>query len=122
MRSDRQIAVIRRLSGLGDDHLLTPREAAEVFGVRTATVALWAREGRLDFTSTPGAHRRYRLGDIRALLGHINSPEGDSEAQMAEDAVRLYGQGWSIAKVADKFDVTYNTMRRLLARNGVQFR
>ena len=41
---------------------------------------------------------------------------------MADDAVRLYEQGWSIRQVANKFDVDYTTMRRLLKRNGVHLR
>jgi excisionase family DNA binding protein len=66
---DRQSAAIQRISELGDgDRLLTPREVAEVFGVRTTTIALWARDGTLAFLPTPGGHRRYRLCDVRALL------------------------------------------------------
>jgi hypothetical protein len=30
-----------------DDDLLRPREVAEIFGVRAATIARWAREGRI---------------------------------------------------------------------------
>jgi hypothetical protein len=51
-----------------DDALLKPREAAEMLGVRPATVALWARIGALrPAVSTPGGHRRYRRGDVRAF-------------------------------------------------------
>lgn len=66
---DRQRDAIARLSSCGDDdRLITPREAAQVFGVRTTTVARWAREGRLPCIATPVAHRRYRLSDVLALL------------------------------------------------------
>lgn len=117
----RQQAAIQRISRLGDDdRLLTPREVAEMFGVRTTTIARWAREGRLASVSTPGRHRRYRLGDVRAVL---DDPEPSGEGRRwAEDAARLYDQGWSIAQVAEKFDVSYGTMRRLLQRDGVRFR
>jgi excisionase family DNA binding protein len=52
----------------GDD-LLKPSEAAQLFGVRPATLARWAREGRLTAKRTPGAHRRYSRAQIDALLG-----------------------------------------------------
>jgi hypothetical protein len=63
-----------------DDALLKPREAAEMLGVRPATVALWARIGALrPAVSTPGGHRRYRRGDVRAF----------GEAAIAPDQARM---------------------------------
>jgi excisionase family DNA binding protein len=105
-----------------DDRLLTPREAAELFGVRTTTIARWSRDGRLAAFLTPGGHRRYRLSDVRALLAATEPAETEPDRQAAEDAVRLYEQGWSVRQVAEKFDSDYSTMRRLLKRNGVRFR
>lgn len=35
----------------------------------------------------------------------------------AQDAVRLYEQGWPIRRVAEEFGVSYGTMRRLLMNN-----
>ena len=105
-----------------DDRLLTPREVAELFGVRTTTIARWVREGRLTSFLTPGGHRRYHLAEVRALLNSTKPAQSEAERQMAEDAVRLYDQGWSIRQVAQKFDVDYTTMRRLLKRNGVRLR
>lgn len=120
---DRRDSAIQRLSSLGDgDRLLTPREVAEMFGVRTTTIALWARQGRLPFTATPGAHRRYRLGDVLALLDGDQAVTDESDKQTVEDAVRLYQQGWSIRQVAEKFDTSFGLMRRLLLRNGVRLR
>ncbi|TQL95954.1 hypothetical protein FB559_1466 [Actinoallomurus bryophytorum] len=39
------------------------------------------------------------------------------EHQLAEDAARLYDQGWSIRQVADKFDYNYGAMRRILRKH-----
>jgi excisionase family DNA binding protein len=111
---------IRRISGLGDEHLLTPREVAALFGVRTTTIARWVREGRLGSLATPGGHRRYRPADVRTLLEAAREERRDQNP--AEDTVRLYDQGWSIRQVAEKFDVDYSTMRRLLLRNGAHLR
>lgn len=97
------------------DRLLTPREAAAMLGVRTSTLARWARDDRLGAALTPGRHRRYDPDEIRALLGekHAGLQADDLPAPEA-DAVRLYGEGWSIRCVAAEFGMTYGAMRRLL--------
>jgi transposase len=41
--------------------------------------------------------------------------------RIAEDAARLYDQGWSIRQVADRFDCGYGVMRRIL-RKQVELR
>lgn len=98
---------------MNDDELLRPREVAEIFGVRPTTIARWAREGKLTPLRTPGGHRRYTRSGIRALLTDDAEPDTD-ERRIAEDAARLYGQGWSIRQVADRFDCGYGAMRRIL--------
>ena len=95
-------------------NLLTPREVAELFGVRTTTLARWARAGRLPVAFTPGGHRRYQREDVDELLGLDGT--GPERAQLEADAVRLYDQGWSIRQVAERFGTTYGTMRRLLLK------
>jgi excisionase family DNA binding protein len=97
--------------GLGDEALLRPREVAALFGVRPATIARWAREGRLAPMFTPGGHRRYRPADVRSVL---NSDESDEDEDRVDDAVRLYEQGWSIRQVAARFECDYGVMRRTL--------
>ncbi|WP_354670891.1 helix-turn-helix domain-containing protein [Actinomadura sp. DC4] len=37
------------------------------------------------------------------------------EERLARDAARLYGQGWTIRQVAQRFDRSYGVMRRILA-------
>lgn len=93
-----------------DDALLRPAEVAEMFGVRTPTIARWAREGKLVPMFTPGGHRRYRLAHVRALLTPHNGPD----PVMVDDAVRLYAQGWTIRQVAARFECGYGVMRRIL--------
>ncbi|GAB2804431.1 hypothetical protein GCM10027176_06730 [Actinoallomurus bryophytorum] len=50
------------------EDLLRPREVAAIFGVRTPTIARWAREGRLTPLRTPGGHRRYSRAAVRDVL------------------------------------------------------
>jgi excisionase family DNA binding protein len=95
------------------DQLLRPREVAEIFGVRTTTIARWAREGRLTPLRTPGGHRRYSRDAVVRLLAQ-DATLDEAERQWAEDAARLYDQGWSIRQVADKFDCGYGVMRRIV--------
>ncbi|WP_285572976.1 helix-turn-helix domain-containing protein [Actinoallomurus iriomotensis] len=97
-----------------DDDLLRPREVAEMFGVRTTTIARWARDGILSAVATPGGHRRYRRAEITAALRSVRSSE---RRRTEQDAVRLYDQGWSIRRVAEEFDMSYGAMRRLLVNN-----
>ena len=97
-----------------EDDLLRPREVAELFGVRTTTIARWARAGILNAVATPGGHRRYRRTEIIATL---KSASSDEQRQREQDAVRLYEQGWPVRRVAEEFGVSYGAMRRLLMRN-----
>lgn len=96
------------------DDLLTPREAAALLGVRTTTLARWARDGLLKpAVHTPGGHRRYRRGEVLAVR---TANTTDREKQLEEDAARLYDQGWPIRRVAAEFGVSYGLMRRILLR------
>lgn len=98
-----------------DEDLLTPREVAEMMGVRTTTVARWARTGVLKpLIRTPGGHRRFRRTDAENLRDTTTDP---NRRQMERDAVRLYEQGWSIRQVATRFGTGYGAMRRILLRH-----
>ncbi|WP_184718950.1 BldC family transcriptional regulator [Streptosporangium saharense] len=50
------------------ERLLTPGEVARLFGVDPKTVNRWALRGQIASVRTPSGHRRYRVGDVRALL------------------------------------------------------
>lgn len=101
---------------LATDDLLRPREVADLFGVRTSTIAQWAREGKLTLLRTPGGHRRYSRQEISRLLTRDAAPD-QAAHQLAEDTVRLYDQGWSIRQIAARFDYSYGAMRRILRRH-----
>ncbi|MEV7004958.1 BldC family transcriptional regulator [Streptosporangium sp. NPDC051022] len=57
-----------------NDRLLTSGEVAGMFRVDPKTVVRWAKAGRLGFIRTPGGQRRYREGEIRALLREPGDP------------------------------------------------
>lgn len=102
---------------LDDDDLLTPREVAQIMGVRVATIGFWARIGALKpALRTPGGHRRYHRADVEAFR-QTTQPLDSERRRMEEDAVRLYEQGWSIRQVAARFDCGYGAMRRILKRH-----
>jgi excisionase family DNA binding protein len=43
-------------------------EVAVVLAVSAATVARYAREGRVPFSTTPGGHRRFNIDEVRSAL------------------------------------------------------
>jgi hypothetical protein len=88
-----------------------------MFGVRTTTIARWARDGILTALTTPGGHRRYRRTEIVAAVAAHHTTGSDEERRREQDAVRLYEQGWSIRRVAEEFGVGYGAMRRVLMKN-----
>jgi excisionase family DNA binding protein len=59
-----------------EDRLLTPAEVADLFRVDPKTVAIWADQGHLRCTRTPGGHRRYPESDVRRWL---EGEEGDRD-------------------------------------------
>jgi DNA-binding transcriptional MerR regulator len=53
------------------DRMLEPREVAYLYQVNPKTVTRWHAKGKLTdvhVIKTPGGHRRFRAGDIKALL------------------------------------------------------
>lgn len=88
-----------------------------MLGVRTTTLARWAREGKVSVLTTPFGHRRYWRADIIDLQRADRDPEFRERIQVVRDAVRLYDQGWDIRRVAEEFDLSYGQMRRLLLRH-----
>lgn len=48
----------------GKDIYLTPQEAAALLRVSPVTLRHWSLEGRLDFVTTPGGHRRYAREEV----------------------------------------------------------
>ena len=52
-----------------------------MFGVRTTTVARWAREGRLTPLRTPGGHRRYTREGVLGVLSDAEPEDGSQPAE-----------------------------------------
>lgn len=67
----------------GMEKLLTPAEVASMFRVDPKTVTRWARTGKLNSIRTLGGHRRYREGEVRALLAGVPAPEPAAAAPPA---------------------------------------
>lgn len=49
--------------------LLRPKEAGDMLGVTNRTLTNWERKGLLVPVRLPTGHRRYRRGEVEALLG-----------------------------------------------------
>ena len=48
--------------------LLSTGQVAVLFHVSRRSVTAWAQSRKLPYLTTPGGHRRFRVGDVRALL------------------------------------------------------
>ena len=64
-----------------DEALLTPAEVGAMFRVDPKTVTRWAQKGKLTSVRTLGGHRRYRAGEVRALLTGSLTARTTSEQQ-----------------------------------------
>jgi len=51
-----------------DEDLMTRRQVASLFGVTSASVATWARRGRLPEVRNEDGRPRYRRADVEALV------------------------------------------------------
>ena len=50
------------------ERVMTPGDVAAALGVHVKTVSRWAEQGKLEFTRTPGGHRRFSQATIREIL------------------------------------------------------
>ena len=51
-----------------DDDILTPREVTRLLGISARTLDNYVEEGRVTCRRLPSGHRRFRRGDVMALL------------------------------------------------------
>lgn len=57
-----------QLKALDPSYLLTPGEVAAIYRVDPKTVTRWAAAGRITSKRTLGGHRRFKAGEVLALL------------------------------------------------------
>ena len=91
--------------------LLKPVDAARIVGLSAETLGRWAREGKLTCATTTGGHRRYRLSEIRQVMGDTPDPPPEDPE---DRAVRLYEEGLSVRRVATRMGWKQTRTLRLL--------
>jgi len=57
------------LYNIMEDNLIKISEVAKLFGVTTRTVRRWEKSGKIKPILTLGKHRRYKLSEIKSLIG-----------------------------------------------------
>ena len=63
--------------------LLTPREVAQQLGVSPVTVRHWALDGKLEFITTPGGHRRFLQNHVdRFIKAHGVSKSSNKTSRL----------------------------------------
>jgi len=125
---------VRRLLKLAKGWPTVPRRPTshvQVVPVRTARQLHASEIDRLVAAHSNGATVRAlakQFGIHRSTVGrhlHVRSidtrPPGLSSEDLAT-AAELYRSGWSLAKIADKFGVAGDTVRRRLREIGVRMR
>ncbi len=69
------------------ENLLSITKAAKILGVHPLTLRSWADKGYIPHYKTPGGHRRFKEGDLRAFLAEMNqdgaAPTPESLAHQA---------------------------------------
>ena len=69
------------------EQLLGISKAAKILGVHPLTLRSWAEKGYIPHYKTPGGHRRFKEGDLRAFLAEMNqdgaAPTPESLAHQA---------------------------------------
>lgn len=53
-----------------ENSLLTPAQVADLLHVSPVTIRHWALNAKLDFVTTPGGHRRFRVEDIERFVAN----------------------------------------------------
>lgn len=74
---------MKRSDSYPDDALIAVAQAADILGVHPDTIRRWADDGHMPVLRTPTGMRRFRAGDIRAVL----VPEPHDEPEDPEAAV-----------------------------------
>jgi putative resolvase len=103
-------------------------EFADELGVHTQTVKNWCRDEKIDFTRTPGGHRRIphrellRLsGDTQQtdkvaiygrVSGHAQKQDGDLDRQLESLTDYAHNHGWSIENKYSDVGSGLNEKRR----------
>ena len=62
----------------------TTRDVARELGVSRQRVRQYAAEARIPFRRTPGGHRRYDLGAVRAALARLDRLKGAGRAALLD--------------------------------------
>lgn len=72
-------------SSSDDDRRVALGEGARLIGVHPTTLRRWANDGLVPCTRTPRGQRRFRVGDLRAVLEGqappAQPPAGDVDAE-----------------------------------------
>jgi excisionase family DNA binding protein len=69
------------------DDICTSRRAAEMLGVSSRTIQLWADAGIIASWKTPGGHRRFSLAQVNALVQELKNGRGPTLLRPADEDV-----------------------------------
>jgi predicted DNA-binding protein (UPF0251 family) len=88
--------------------------------IRALATAYRAGEATKEIAARFGIHRATVTAILHRLGAELRQ-RGLTDEQVAE-ACRLYPEGWSLARLAERYDVTDMTVRRILLLAGIAMR
>ena len=99
--------------------LLTPREVAQQLGVSPVTVRHWALDGKLEFITTPGGHRRFLQEQVDQFVQAHGVNRASSKTDkicvlIVEDDLQLAGY------LSDFIDSLQGPIDTAIANNGFE--
>ncbi len=102
--------------------MLTSKQLADQLNISASTIRLYARERLIPFSETPGGHRRFDLGDVRAALALVRPVDlpalSDDEAPRLTDtppATFTRVRSWQTTIEADLRDAMGSEVARRLS-------
>lgn len=88
--------------------------------IETLVASYRAGASTTDLSKTFGIHRRTVV--IHLKRQGVPLCRDGLPAKHVKTAARLYGEGWSLARIGTKFGTTANTVRAVLLAQGVEMR
>jgi len=93
---------------------LTPAQAAKLLHVSPVTIRYWASEGKLNFITTAGGHRRFKLSDIESLQ-NLSTKTNTQPAILVVEDNELHAE-----LVVDFLSDLSLNYRIIIAKNGFE--
>jgi hypothetical protein len=115
-------------NGYSDDEFITVYEAVALSDLDERTIRNWIARDKIGVTrERPHKGVRVNVGDLKDMELNVRPKgykhRGIKAIELGDEPISLYEkEGWSIRRLAVKFNVSYGCMHGYLTRKGVTLR